>query len=447
MTENQERRAESKELRTFLDTMEKRGEVIHHDEPVGAELQLAHLLAQPDENALRVVAVEGFSGRAVSGVSATRKRLAHALGTEVHQIVDDLQCAVSSPGTIASVEEGEFHARTYARPDLAEVFPYGRFYPGDGGPYSTSFMLVARSRDYGLNVSFHRMMHLGGNRLAVRVVRRHLHQILRENDGEITVAGFSGVHPAVLLAAAMTGPPDLDELTVASALLGHELECVEVADGLFVPAASEVVFVGRFTGEQAAEGPFVDLTHTYDHVREQPVLEVDTLWTRPDPLYHVILPGGPEHKLLMGLPREPAIRQAARSVVPSVREVCLTPGGCGWLHAVVSAAEMGEGQAVNVGMAALAAHPSLKRVVVVDDDIDIHDPSDVEWAMATRVQPERDITVISHSRGSTLDPSRDQASETTSKWIVDATAPAGRISEFARATLERQAGTDREGGR
>jgi UbiD family decarboxylase len=108
---------------------------------------------------------------------------------------------------------------------------------------------------------------------------------------------------------------------------------------------------------------------------------------------------------------------------------------------------MGEGQAVNVGMAALAAHPSLKRVVVVDDDIDIHDPSDVEWAMATRVQPERDITVISHSRGSTLDPSRDQASETTSKWIVDATAPAGRISEFARATLERQAGTDREGGR
>jgi UbiD family decarboxylase len=168
---------------------------------------------------------------------------------------------------------------------------------------------------------------------------------------------------------------------------------------------------------------------------------VETLWTRSEPFYHVILPAGPEHKLLMGLPREPAIREAARSIAPGVQEVCLTSGGCGWLHGVISARGLADGQAANVGMAALSAHPSLKRIIITDDDIDIHDPHDVEWALATRVQPDSDVTTIPNARGSSLDPSRRQESETTSKWIIDATAPPSRRRDFERARLWRPDGS------
>ena len=97
-----------------------------------------------------------------------------------------------------------------------------------------------------------------------------------------------------------------------------------------------------------------------------------------------------------------------------------------WLHAIVRIKDPAPGQAVNVGMAALAAHPSLKRVTVVDSDIDIYDSEAVEWALATRVQPDRDIQVIHTARGSTLDPSRELGQETTAKWIIDATIPPGQ---------------------
>jgi 2,5-furandicarboxylate decarboxylase 1 len=120
--------------------------------------------------------------------------------------------------------------------------------------------------------------------------------------------------------------------------------------------------------------------------------------------------------------------------VPCLKEVALTGGGCNWLHAVVALSHPRQGQARNAGMAALGGHPSLKRVVVVDDDIDIHDAERVEWAIATRVQPNRDLIVVPECRGSSLDPSRDATTSTTGKWIVDATIPAGRErKEFLRA--------------
>jgi UbiD family decarboxylase len=178
----------------------------------------------------------------------------------------------------------------------------------------------------------------------------------------------------------------------------------------------------------------VDLTGTLDGVRQQPVLQVATVYRRPGVLYHTLVPGGLEHRLLMGMPQEPRIHEAVANAVPCLNEVALTAGGCNWLHAVVALKNPRQGQARNAGMAALSGHPSLKRVVVVDDDIDIYDAEQVEWAIATRVQPERDLIVVPGCRGSSLDPSRDTAAGTTGKWIVDATIGAGRQrGEFLRA--------------
>jgi len=105
-----------------------------------------------------------------------------------------------------------------------------------------------------------------------------------------------------------------------------------------------------------------------------------------------------------------------------VTNVVLPPAGLSWLHAVVSIKKRAEGEGGNAALAALSAHPSLKRVIVVDDDIDIFDPEMVEWAVATRLRPGKGITVIPDTRGSSLDPSSEK-SGLVSKWFIDATIP------------------------
>ncbi len=448
-------KASSNELESFIAAVEGLegvvggvdGGVERLDSNTDPELELTTELAKAPANALRLVKAKGFPGMVVSGLVSTRKRVALSLGVETSEIPWAMENAQRNPGELVQVDakHAGFSENRVDNPDIQEVLPVGRFYPGDGGAYCTAFVVAGRSPRDGLNLSFHRMMHLEKNRFAVRVVKRHLHRILQETGNNTKIAGFCGVHPAVLLAAAISGAPDMNELAVAAALMGGTLEVCEVSPGLFVPAHSHVVFTGRFTGDLADEGPFVDLTGTYDTVRKQPLLEVETLWMRQRPLYHSILPGGPEHKILMGLPREPSILQAARSLNPGVREVRLTEGGCSWLHAVISVNAPAPGQGVNIGLAALGAHASLKKVTIVDDDIDIHSSADVEWAESTRVQPHRDITIIKSASGSTLDPSRNLRDETTSKWIIDATKPRGRDTEFVRAELFVPKGSQKPG--
>ena len=140
-----------------------------------------------------------------------------------------------------------------------------------------------------------------------------------------------------------------------------------------------------------------------------------------NPLFHIILPGGREHQLLMGFPREAMIWENIRKVVPKVHKVRLTIGGGGWLHAVVAIDKNSEGDAKNAILAAFAAHPSLKHVVVVDGDIDPDNPYEVEWAIATRFQADKDIVIIRNARGSSLDPSSSNG--LTTKMGIDATAP------------------------
>ncbi len=177
--------------------------------------------------------------------------------------------------------------------------------------------------------------------------------------------------------------------------------------------------------EVADEGPFVDITGTWDKIRREPVLEVDKVYLQNNPIWQVILPGWIEHRLLMGLTQEPRILNIVRNAVPSVKDVVLTQGGVGWLHAVVSISKRHEGEGQNAGVAALSAHPSLKRVIVVDNDINIHNSENVEWALATRLNPDKGITFLKGARSSSLDPSSAGTGVAT-KWIIDATIPLDR---------------------
>jgi UbiD family decarboxylase len=231
----------------------------------------------------------------------------------------------------------------------------------------------------------------------------------------------------------------VDESRIASALtlsaLGKPVDMVKIKDGLTVPADAEYVLEGRLTKETVDEGPFVDAVRTYDRVRKEPVLVVDRIYHRDDPIFQIIVGGLDEHFLFMGMPREPAIYQAVGRAVPHVKAVRLTEGGSAWLHGVVSIRKQHPGDGKNAILAAFGAHTSMKQVTIVDEDIDIFDDREVEWAVATRFQADRGLVVLHDVRGSSIDPSARDGF--TSKVGIDATRPlGGDPTMFDMATLD-----------
>jgi UbiD family decarboxylase len=199
-----------------------------------------------------------------------------------------------------------------------------------------------------------------------------------------------------------------------------------------VPPA-DIVITAEFTGELLDEGPFLDLTETFDIIRKQRVAKVKAIYMKKKAMYHALLPGGLEHKVLMGMPREPTIyREIAK--VCDVKDVLVTPGGCSWLHGVASIRKKNPDDGRKAIEAAFKGHKSMKHVFIVDDDINIHDPNEIEWAMATRFQADKNM-IMKREKGSSLDPSSDMDTQMTCKVGFDLTTPEGGKKEFRRPTL------------
>jgi UbiD family decarboxylase len=361
--------------------------------------------------------------KAAGNVFSTRKKVAAAMNIKPEKIVDHILRAIDSPCDTKEVKDPEFRKKSL-KVDLASL-PIPKYYPGDGGRYITAGVIVAEYKGK-RNVSFHRMMIMGKDKIAVRLVPRHLFTLYNEakkDKKELDISICIGLPAEVLLAAAVSTDFGIDELRIASSMFkaghGKPLGVGKCDNGLLVPSSSDYVLEGKITFETTPEGPFVDITGTYDVVREQPVIKIEKMWSCEDPLFHLLLPGGNEHFLFMGLPREPMILKTVRQAVPRVKNVRLTEGGCCWLNGVVSIAKNKEGDGVNAVLAAFTGHPSMKQVIIVDDDIDIFDDREVEWAVATRMQGDK-IIIIPGAAGSSLDPSVEG---TTYKVGYDATIP------------------------
>ncbi|MDN7026109.1 UbiD family decarboxylase [Methanoculleus sp. FWC-SCC1] len=413
-------------MREFIEMMRQKGRVEDIREPCSTVFD-APKRSKASDRILFFHDLEGH--RAVMNLMADRSALAAALGVGERRLVPHLAGAAYAGDVV--------DAGALADPQPADLsrIPIMKHFPGDAGRYITSGIVFSRAGDME-NASIHRMMVLDEKRVAARLVEgRHTHTMLKEalaRGEKLPVAVTIGTHPLVTFAAC-TRVPQGKELAYAAELLGGTLAVRECANGVLVPDA-EIVLEGYIGAERAAEGPFVDITGTYDPVRQEPVIEFTHMYCKPDPIYHGILPAGDEHKLLMGAPYEPKIYRAVGEVT-GVCDVLLTKGGAGYLHAVVKIRKNTQGDAKNAIMAAFAAHTSLKHVVIVDEDIDIHDPTDVEFAIATRVRGDTDIMVITGVRGSSLDPTR-LGDGTNVKVGVDATMVMGKEDEFVRAGWE-----------
>ena len=416
--------------------LENTEDIIEINDELSCEFEVAKVLRQYPKDTVILTNVKNSEMPVVSGICNTREKIAKSINCEVNEITSKIIEASDNPIKVENFTDFSEYNTTEA--DLSKL-PILTHYKRDGGAYITSGVVFARDPETGIqNASIHRMMVLDDKRLAIRIVPRNLYtyfQKAQKLNKDLEIAIAIGMDAAILLASTTSIPIDYNEMDVANAFKNGELSLIKTESGLEVPQA-DIILEGKISvTETTAEGPFVDLTDTYDIIRDQPIITLNKMHIKKDnPCYHAILPAGFEHKLLQGLPQEPRIYKSVKNAVPTVETVALTEGGCCWLHAVISINKQTEGDGKNAIMAALSAHPSLKHAVVVDTDVDVFDPQDVEYAIATRVKADRDIMIVPNVRGSSLDPVAE-SDGTTTKLGVDATKSLKTIEKFERVSF------------
>ncbi len=412
-------------FRSFIDQLSKSGELTRITKEVSTEYELAGIIEALGEKPVLFEKVKESSLPVVAGLVSSKELIARALGIEKQQLLHKLSTAIEKPVPPEVAEKGECQEIIEKNVDLTKL-PIMRYTEKDGGKYIASATAIIRDPEFGTrNMCIHRLMQLDNKRFAARIVEnRGTDAALKKAGGELDIAFCIGNSTAVLLAAATTLPMGTDELGMANALEQTALVKCKTVD-LEVPQDSEIVLEGRITKEKTSEGPFLDLTGTVDKVRQQPIIEIKCITHREKPIYQTILAGRNEHKFLMGMPKEPTIYNEVNKVCQCT-DVYITPGGCSWLHAVVQIKKRTPDDGKKAIAAAFEGHKSLKHCVVVDEDINIYDPNDVEWAIATRFQADKNAVILSNQPGSSLDPSGDLTEgkkATTAKAGLDATIP------------------------
>ncbi len=424
-------------MREFLKVLENDFKVLNIEKEISTKYEVSKILKKYDKEVVIFKNIKESEMDIISGICNTREKIACSISASVSQITSRIVKATENPTPIEKVEKVHQNFNTTMDADLSKL-PVPTYYKKDGGAYLTAGVIIANDPETGVrNASIHRMLVKDKNRLGVRIVPRNLYTYYKkaeELDKPLEIAIAIGMNPATLLASCTSIPITADELEVANTFHNGEMKLIkcETVD-LEVPDC-EILLEGQILpNERESEGPFVDLTDTYDIIRKEPIIKIEKMHYKDNPLYHAIMPAGNEHKLLQGLPQEPRIYKAVQNTVPTVKNVVLTEGGCCWLHAAISIQKQTPGDGKNVIMAALAAHPSLKHCVVVDEDIDIFKSNDIEYAIATRVKGDEDILIVPGARGSSLDP-RATPDGTTTKVGVDATKLLDKKEKFERVS-------------
>ena len=411
-------------LRNFLSTLKQNDALIHIKKEVTVTNEIADIIYSLNENPILFENIKGYDFPICAGITSNRDIIAKGLGTTKDNLLLKLVDALRNPKKPEIVTNAPCQEEIINEPDISKL-PLLYHLKGDGGRYATATVATIKDPDTGRNVSYHRLMEIGKNKFTARLIqKRQTRTTYDKIKGDLEMAVCIGNSVPIMIAASLGPPPGIDEFAIANALDKTPLvKCI--TKDLEVPAESEFVIEGRLTRELDREGPFVDLTETRDIERQEPVFIVDCITHRKDAIYQALLPGKLEHKILMGMPKEPTIYDEVSKVV-DCKNVIVTMGGGSWLHGVVQIKKTRQDDGKKAIEAAFNGHKSMKQVIIVDEDVNIFDSNAVEWAIATRFQGDKDMIVILDQPGSSLDPSgkHEPGKKTlTTKIGFDATIP------------------------
>jgi UbiD family decarboxylase len=411
-------------LRDFLIKLEKEDKLVRIKKEVTVKNEIADVIYSVNEQPVIFDNVRDYDFPIFAGITSNRDIIADGLGTTKDKLLFKLVDALRNPIEPVIVDNAPCQEIVIKNPDISKL-PLLYHLDGDGGRYATATVATIKDPETGRNVSYHRLMEIDKNKFTARLIqKRQTRTTYDKIDGDLEMAVCIGNSVPVMIAASLGPPSGVDEFSIANSLNKTDLvKCI--TKDLEVPAESEFVIEGRLTRDLDREGPFVDLTETRDFERQEPVFIVDCITHRRDAMYQALLPGKFEHKLLMGMPKEPTIFDEV-SKVADCKNVYVTMGGGSWLHGIVQIKKKNPDDGKKAIEAAFNGHKSMKHVTIVDEDVDIFNPNAVEWAMATRFQGDKDMIIKPDQSGSSLDPSgkHEPGKKTlTTKIGFDATIP------------------------
>lgn len=426
------------DLREFLAVLEKQGDLLRIEHEVDWEYEAVALTRQTsdiDGPALLFQRMRDSPYPCLSGLFAARRRVGLALGRDYGYLLrhfDELEARYIEPEVTSGPAPCQEVVLRDGDVDISTL-PLLRHYELDGGRYLTAGLQVAKDPDSGVaNVSIHRQLPLSSTELTVYAPPgRHLRTIIErwhERGQSADIAVVLGAEPATQIASQARAAFGVNEFGIAGGFRGEPVELVKcVTVDVDVPATAEIIIEGKVhPGRMAMDGPFGEYPGTYSEAKEAPVMEVTAITSRRDGIYQNTLTGEPmteNHWMMQPSATAMALREAQR-ITPEIKDVHVTPGGTARHHVIVSMRKRHPFDARNVMLALLAAPLGAKLVTVVDEDVDVYNLTEVEWAVNTRMQPDRDIVVVSDLYSPTLDPSAP-APRSSSKMGIDATAPLG----------------------
>jgi 2,5-furandicarboxylate decarboxylase 1 len=419
-------------FRQFLDRLREEGELVDLHQPV--DIRHISTLVDQAKTALFFHDVIGYDMPVVSGIIRTAERAAIGLGCEKYAEIEfKLQHAIDHP--IAPKYLNTSPTREVVmlgdNVDLYKLpIPMSSIY--DGGPMITAGVVIARDPELGVNSGMYRFIVKEKNLTGIDIVTPNNMRLFAQRAYQAgrpcPISISIGTHPIEITGSGYRAPLGVDEMGIAGGLRGEPVELAqcETIDMPYI-ADAEIVLEAEIlpTGWTWPEGRFGEFTRLMGGLHWNPLVRIKAINMRKDAIYYNLhMPW--ENTWLAAPTRYAAIRQALKTAGVNVKDINVTLGGCAFWHAVISIKKQ-PGEAKNALLAALSVM-DLKHVVVVDDDIDIFDPIDVEWAIATRVQGDRDVMIVPNARAKPLDPSLPQGFgvvPTGTKVGIDATIPEG----------------------
>ena len=432
------------DLRVFLKDLEEKypGDVLRVKENLSINHEAAAVVFELDrQKKYPVVYFENIEGNpipVVCNISASRQRLAHAFGVKESELASKYAEQKKLFFDPVYKDNPPFLHKVYEGDNLdLNSLPIFRHTPVDAGLYVTGGMAVALDPETGADTcGYHRMQLKGKNKMGISLhSRKRLWEYMRRSEAKnenLKTAIVFGIHPLITLGTGAIVPYGQGKYSQIGGLMGEPLEVGTCPNSKIpIPYWSEIVVLGEILANtHEKEGPFAEFTDFSSYRSTENVFIAHAVYMRENPMFQSIIGGmSSEHTTILGVPREGDLLRFLREKLPMVQGVHVPYSSCGFFHCYISMKKTAEGQPLQAILQALAMDHNFKLVIVVDDDVDVNDESRVLWAVATRVQADRDVVILPQriSMGCTLDPSSDELSR-SSKMGIDATQPLGDFS-------------------
>jgi 2,5-furandicarboxylate decarboxylase 1 len=434
--------ADSQGLRGFLRMVERDfpAELLRIRAPVRPHLDITSLVFELERAGKSPVVVyenvEGHTMPVVTNIAGNRTLLAACLGVMAADLPTAFRerCQRYLPCEVVDEAPWQQVVLEGEQVDLTKL-PIPLHFSVDAAPYITAGQVTARDPISGVDTTgFHRLMLKGKNRLGVSLHSRRrmweFHRRAEERGQSLPAAITLGIHPLHYMGSMVYAyPPHVRKFEIIGGLFGEPYRLAKCGvEALEVPAGAEIIIEGEILANvKEPEGPFSEFTGYASYRSTQNVFVAHRIRMRRDAMYHSVVSGmSKDHILISCVTREGEILNALKRNLPNVIAVHVPHTTCGAFMAFVKMKKTAQGEPQQAIMSALGTEFYTKYVIVVDEDVDIFDMNDVMWAVATRVQAEKDIVLIPGCKGAILDPTSDAQTFTLTKMGIDATRPVGK---------------------